>query len=113
MTGQRKSAFSDATRDRLRECLDHGGVLLCDCAVGAIEFRDAFRQEMKSINRELAPKTLPAGHPLFNFRCDTRRVELSPMAGRLLANAVSLQLEVIEVDGLLPVIFSPLSMSAG
>jgi hypothetical protein len=113
MTGQRHFAFSDAARKRLRQYLDNGGVLLCDCAVGASEFRDAFRKEMGLIypGKTLAP--LPATHPLLRFRYDTRQVKLAPLARAALGEAIAPRLEVIEADGLLPVIFSPLSLSAG
>ncbi len=113
MTGQRNFQFSDVTRKRLREYLDQGGMLVVDCAVGSSEFDAAFRREIKQLYKDRALKPLPRNHPLLSFVFDTKKVELSPMARNLLPGMDSPQLEVIEVDGALPVVYSPLSMSAG
>ncbi len=57
---------------------------------------------------------LPADHPIFSFISDTKHVHLAPLAAESLGgNIITPRLEVIEVDGTLPVIYSPLSMSAG
>ena len=113
MTGQRKFEFNDATRKRLREYLDNGGVMIVDCAAGASEFDLAFRAEMKEIYKDRPLKPLAKNHPLLKFIFDTTRVELAPMARRLAGHVDSPQLEVVEVDGVLPVIYSRLSLSAG
>jgi hypothetical protein len=113
MTGQRKFAFSDATRKKLREYLDNGGALFVDCAVGASEFRDAFREEMKKVYPSKPLKTMPADHPLLSFMYDMRKAKLSPMAAESLGDTIAPRFEIIESDGLPQVIFSPLSMSAG
>ena len=58
-------------------------------------------------------KPLAANHPLLNYVYDTRQVQLAPLARTLIGDIASPRLEVIEVDGMLPVIYSKLSMSAG
>ncbi|HEY8666927.1 MAG TPA: DUF4159 domain-containing protein [Tepidisphaeraceae bacterium] len=113
MTGQRNFKFSDATRKRLREYLDNGGCMVVDCAVGSSEFDAAFRREIKAIYPDHALKDLPADHPIFNFVFDTRTIELAPLAKQLLHGLDQPQLQAIEIDGALPVIYSPLSLSAG
>jgi len=113
MTGQRAFKFNDVIRKRLREYLDNGGSLIVDCAVGSSEFDRAFREEIRQIYRDRALKTLREDHPIFKYVYDTRKVELAPMARRILGSVPCPQLEVIEVDGTLPVIYSRLSMSAG
>ena len=113
ISGQRDFKFSDAARKRLREYLDNGGCLVADCVIGASEFDAAFRREIKSLFPDRPLHALPADHPIYNFVFDTRRVELSALGKQLLPNVKSPQLEAIEVDGSLPVIYSPLSMSAG
>jgi hypothetical protein len=113
MTGLRKFAFNDVTRKRLREYLDNGGVLIVDDAIGNSEFDAAFRAEIKQIYKDRQLKPLPDNHPLFNFVFDTRRVALAPLAKQLFGSVVAPQIECIEVDGALPVIYSRLSMSAG
>jgi hypothetical protein len=113
MSGQREFAFSDDVRKKLRAYFDRGGTLVADDVIGASEFDKAFRREIKAIypDKELTP--LPPDHPLFNYVFDERQAKLAPLARQLFGDAVPPRLEVINVDGQLPVIYSPLSMSAG
>jgi hypothetical protein len=113
MSGQRDFAFSDDVRKKLRAYLDQGGTLVADDVIGASEFDRSFRQEIKAIypNKDLTP--LPPDHPLFNYVFDERMARLAPLARQEFGDAVPPRLEVINVDGALPVIYSPLSMSAG
>lgn len=113
MSGQRAFSFGDTTRKRLREYCDNGGVIVVDCAVGSSEFDHAFHEEIKKIYPDRVLKPLPTDHPMFNFVFDTRQVELAPLAKRLVPGVSEPQIEAIDVDGTLPVIYSPLSMSAG
>ncbi|MCY2954862.1 MAG: DUF4159 domain-containing protein [Planctomycetota bacterium] len=113
MTGLRKFQFNDPTRKRLREYLDNGGVMIVDDAVGNSEFDKAFRDEIKQIYKDRQLKLLKEDHPLYNFVYDTRKVGLAPLARQLFGSTSSPQLEVIEVDGTLPVIYSRLSIAAG
>ena len=113
MTGQRMFKFNEVTRKRLREYLDSGGVMIVDCAVGSSEFDKAFREEIKQIYRDRALKPLAKDHALLKFVFDTTHVELAPVAKRLVGHIDSPQIEVVEVDGILPVIYSRLSLSAG
>jgi hypothetical protein len=113
MCGQRDFRFTDTARKRLREYCDHGGTLLVDDAVGSSEFDVAFRREIALIYPDKSLKTLAADHPLYNFLYDVRHADLAPLGQQLLPQLHSPRLEVIEQDGLLPVIYSPLSMSAG
>ncbi len=113
MSGQRDFAFSDETRRRLREYLDHGGVLLVDCVIGNSEFDAAFRREIAKLYPDRELKLLPADHPIYSFVYDTRRVQLAPLGHQLFPQIDTPQLHAIEVDGMLPVIYSRLSLSAG
>ncbi len=113
MTGQRKFTFSDLTRKRLREYLDNGGVMVVDCVIGSSEFDQAFREEIRKIYPDHELKTLPSDHPLFTYVYDTRQVKLAPLAAQLVGKVVQPQLQAIEVEGQLPVIYSQLSLSAG
>ncbi len=113
MTGQRSFKFSDAARKRLRDYLDQGGMLVVDCAVGSSEFDEAFKIEIKEVYKDHELKDLPLDHPLFNFVNDIRHVELAALAKHLNPGMNTPRLRVIEIDGQLPVIYSPLSMSAG
>ncbi len=113
MVGQRNFQFSPEARKRLREYLDNGGMLVVDCAVGSSEFDNAFRREIKQIFPDHPLKMLPADHPIYTYVQDARNVELSPLAQQLVPGLRHPRLEAIEIDGRLPVIYSPLSLSAG
>lgn len=113
MTGLRKFQFTEATRKRLREYLDNDGTLIVDDAVGSSEFDRSFREEMKQIYKDRQLRVLKEDHPLYSFVYDTRKVGLSPLARQAFGSTISPQLEVIEVDSRLPVVYSRLSMSAG
>jgi hypothetical protein len=113
LIGQRDFKFDDAAVTRLREYLDHGGVLLVDSAIGSSEFDRAFRREAKRLYPDRDLKALPADHPMFTFVSDARKVQLAPLAASLYPGVQSPQIEAVEVDGLLPVVYSPLSLSAG
>jgi hypothetical protein len=113
MVGQRDFQFSDAARKRLRQYCDHGGAILIDAAGGSSDFDAAVRREIPLIYPDKPLKPLPADSPIFNFVYDERQIDLAPMARQLLPNVHSPQLEAITVDGAFPVIYSPLSLSAG
>ncbi len=113
MSGQRDFKFSEKTRKRLREYLNHGGMMLVDCVVGSSEFDAAFNREMKLLYPDHELKDLPGEHPIFTFVFDEKSVKLSPLAAQTLGNTIAPKLKAIEVDGTLPVIYSPLSLSAG
>jgi hypothetical protein len=114
MSGQRTFSFSDGVRKKLREYFDHGGTLVADDVIGASEFDRAFRAEIKAIYPDKELTALPPDHPLFNYVLDVRLAKLAPLARQIFGqDAVPPRLEVINVDGQLPVIYSPLSMSAG
>lgn len=113
IAGQRKFAFSDAGRKRLREYLDNGGCLIADCVIGSSEFDKAFRDEMKKLYPDRPMRVLPIDHPIYTYLVDARRISLAPMGQQLMPDTKTPLLEAIEVDGALPVVYSPLSMSAG
>ncbi len=113
MAGLRKFQFNDVIRRRLRQYLDNGGILFVDCAVGNSEFDAAFREEIKHIYRDRAMKVMKDDHPLHRFVFDTTQVQLAPMARQMLGSALRPQLECIEVDGIITVLYSRLSLSAG
>jgi len=114
MTGQRKFAFGDEAVKRLRQYLDNGGALVVDCAAGSSEFDAAFRTEVKKLYPDKPLKALEGNHPLFTNVFDMRQAALAPLAKQVLGSASMMpRVEVIEVDGSMPVIYSPLSLSAG
>ncbi len=113
LIGQRDFQFGEPTRKRLREYLDHGGTLIVDDAIGSSEFDAAFRREIKAIYPEKELKALPPDGPMFKYIFDESHVQLAPLAQQIYPGVNTPQIEAIEVDGQYPVIYSPLSMSAG
>ncbi|MDB5330983.1 MAG: hypothetical protein JWP03_2134 [Phycisphaerales bacterium] len=114
MTGQRTFSFTPDTRKRLRQYLDRGGTMIVDDVIGSSEFDAAFRKEIKEIYPDKALAPLPGDHPLFTFVNDVTKTKLAPLAAQLIGtDSVPPRLEVIQIDGQIPVIYSPLSMSAG
>jgi len=113
MCGQRDFTFSDDVRKKLRQYFDRGGTLVADDVIGSSEFDAAFRREMKAIYPDKPLTALPPDHPLFSYVFDMRSARLAPLARQLFGDAIPPRLEAINVDGQLPVIYSPLSMSAG
>jgi len=113
MTGLRKFTWDEKTRQRLRQYLDNGGVLLADCAIGSREFDEAFRAQIAQIYKDRKLTQLPSNHPLLSFIFDVRTANLAPLARQLYGTSRPPLLEVIEVEGTIPVIYSPLSLSAG
>ena len=113
MTGQRKFAFSDAATKRLRQYLDQGGTLIVDAAVGNQEFRDSFEAWMKQLYPDRPMTDVPPDSPMFKFVFDEAHVKLAPLAERLHPGLTRPQFKGVQVDGQWPVLYSPLSMSAG
>ncbi len=113
MVGQRKFEFSDAAEKRLRKYLDDGGTLIVDAAIGSSEFNDAFAAELKKIYPDKQLIDVPADHPMLKYQFDESHVELAPLGKQLMPGVDTPQFKAIEVDGRYPVIYSPISMSAG
>jgi hypothetical protein len=87
--------------------------MIVDCAAGSSEFDNAFRKEIAKIYPDHPLKPLPPDHPMLHFVFDERHVTLAPLAKRLLPTVNTPDIEAIEVDGAYPVLYSPLSLSAG
>jgi hypothetical protein len=113
MTGQRPFEFAPETCKRLREYCDHGGTIIADDAVGSSEFDAAFRKAIRQIYPDHELKALPANHPIYTFIDDETKVRLAPQAAKLFGDVVPPQLEAVQIEDKVPVIYSKLSMSAG
>ena len=101
-------------RKRLREYLDNGGVLIVDDAVGTSEFDAAFRREIKPIYPDQALQAAARRPSDASSSSTTRgRWTWRRWRGSCSRHRYARGCEVIEVDGTLPVIYSPLSLSAG
>ncbi len=121
MHGRNNFTFTPQERERLGEFLRNGGTLLADAICGSKEFAEAFRREMGQVLPDKPLRRLPVTHPLMNDVAggfDIRSVERrdparsdpgEPLRARVLKGEP--ELEGIEIDGRLAVVFSPYDIS--
>jgi len=113
MVGQRDFQFSDEVAKRLRQYCDRGGTIIVDDAIGSSEFNSAFLGQVKKIYPDKEMKVLPPEHPIYSFVYNEKQVSLSPLGRQLHQGSTTPQVMAIEVDGTLPIIYTPRSISAG
>jgi hypothetical protein len=121
MHGRHEFRLSAEERKNLREYLERGGTLLADAICASKEFTAAFRREMQLVLPESPLKKIPLDHPLlstaaggFDIHEVSRREPASGQAGqqmRARVQKVAPELEGIELDGRMAVIFSPYDIS--
>ncbi len=121
MHGRHDFRWTPLERKRLRQYLENGGTLFADSICSSRPFATAFRRELKSALPDASLVPIPATHPLFTEASggyDIRQVELrtpvqqqpgTPLRSRV--QKVAPELEGIELDGRLAVIFSPYDIS--
>ena len=122
MHGRHDFRFTPEERKNLREYLENGGTLLADSICASKEFADAFRREMQLVLPEPYagphPDRPPAlhrrrrrlQHPPSQPPRTRRRRRLASRSARAMQK-VPPELEGIEIDGRLAVIFSPYDIS--
>ena len=121
MHGRHDFRFTPEERKSLREFLEHGGLLFADSICASKEFTDAFRREIQLVLPEQKLARIPVDNPLFtdaaggfNIQQVNRREPAAAQAGQPLRSRVQKvppELEGIEIDGRLVVIFSPYDIS--
>ncbi|MCA9236953.1 MAG: DUF4159 domain-containing protein [Planctomycetales bacterium] len=121
MHGRQDFHFTPQERKALAEYLNNGGTLLADAICASKEFAAAFRREMGQVLPEQKLHRVPTSHPLFSTAAggyDIHRVGLrepavavpgQPIRSRV--DQVDPEIEGIEIDGRLAVIFSPYDIS--
>jgi hypothetical protein len=121
MHGRHDFRFTPAEQTELRGYLEDGGTLLADAICGSKEFAEAFRRELAVVLPDAKLQRIPITHPLFSERAGgfdihrvSRREPAVEAAGQPLRSRVrevEPELEGIEIDGRLAVIFSPFDIS--
>jgi hypothetical protein len=121
MHGRHDFRFTPEERKNLREFLENGGTLFADSICASKEFTDAFRREIQLVLPEQRLARIPIEHPLFqevggkfNIQEVTRREPASAQAGQPIRSRVQKtqpELEGVELDDRLAVIFSPYDIS--
>jgi hypothetical protein len=121
MHGRHDFRFTPAERENLRKFLERGGMLFADAICASKEFADAFRREMQLVMPEHKLQRVPPDHPIFtpalggfDIRQVSRREPAAAQAGQPLrpkVQRVAPELEAIELDDRLCVVFSPYDIS--
>jgi hypothetical protein len=121
MHGRHDFRFTPEERKNLREFLENGGTLFADAICASKEFVDAFRREVQLVLPDHPLARIPIEHPLFqdtggkfNIQQVTRREPAAAQVGQPIRSRqqkVPPELEGIEIDGRMAVIFSPYDIS--
>jgi hypothetical protein len=121
MHGRHDFRFTPEERTRLREYLQHGGMLMADAICSSREFVQAFRREIALVLPENKMQPIPADHPIlteaaggFDIRQVERREPAAEQVGqpmRSRVQRVAPELEGVDLDGRLAVVFSPYDIS--
>ena len=121
MHGRHDFRFTAEEREALRKFLENGGTLFADSICASNEFAAAFRREIKLVLPEQNLVRIPPEHPLLteafggaNIQQVSRREPAAaqqdqPIRSRV--QKVAPELEGVELDGRLAVVFSPYDIS--
>lgn len=110
-TGHLPFSFSESERQRLRQYVMRGGLIIFDTCWGMEGFAESVRREMAEIFPEHPLKPLALDHPVYHaYYQDAGMVQFTPFSGGHTAPA---ELEGIEIGCRLGVIFSPHDLSCG
>ncbi|MCP4193587.1 MAG: DUF4159 domain-containing protein [Planctomycetaceae bacterium] len=122
MHGRRSFRLTAAERSALVDFVKNGGFIFADSICASQQFTDSFRREMKAAFPDHPLQAIPVDHPLFTDKFqgfDLRKVQLrdpkqrrtddQPLRSRV--ESVAPELQGIELDGRLAVVFSPYDLS--
>ena len=117
MHGRSSFKFTEEEREALKAWLEVGGFVFADSVCSSPQFTNSFRKEIQSITGQ-ALKPIPPNHPIwtdqrFGYRLDQVTFQQrDPNAkGGFSREQRPPELEAIEIDGQLRVIFSPWDLS--
>jgi len=113
MTGHEDFRFSDREAASLRSFLESGGSLLADACCGRKAFDLAFRREIRRALPERTLKPLPPGHGVFSSHLTIGEVGYTPLLRRERPGLARPELEGVEVDGVLRVLYSHYDLGNG
>ena len=113
ITGLRSFALNDKERQRLRDYLKAGGILVGESAMGSMEFDASFRKEMAAVLPDSKLEVLPPNHPIFSNVFKERQCSYAPLMETLEPNLKQPVLEAVIKDGVPCVIYSRFSLSNG
>ncbi|MCC6494020.1 MAG: DUF4159 domain-containing protein [Pirellulales bacterium] len=123
MHGRHDFHFTPEEQAGLRKFLENGGTLLADSICASKQFTEAFRREIAQVLPERKLQRIPTDHPLFKEvgdKFNIQQVNLREPAARSAegdgplrsrVQKVAPDLEGVDIDGRLAVIFSPYDIS--
>jgi hypothetical protein len=100
ITGEADFHFTMRERENVKRYLESGGFMLASAGCSSKDFDRAFRREMKSLFPDNPLKTIPRDHALYRTVHKIERLELHHPAEEP-------EIEGLEMDGKLVVIYSP------
>jgi hypothetical protein len=113
MTGHEDFRLSETEGANLRLFLESGGFLLADSCCGRKAFDLAFRREMRRILPDNPLTPLPATHPIFTCHTSITEVGYTPLVSRERAGLNRPEMEGVEIDGTLRVLYSHYDLGNG
>jgi len=113
LTGHEDFRLSEGEVANLRAFLDRGGFLLADACCGRRAFDAAFRREIARALPEAPLKPLRSDHPVFSCHLDVRKVHYTPLVVRERAGLARPEMEGVEIDGVLRVLYSHYDLGNG
>ena len=110
-TGHNAFSFAAGQRERLRNYLLRGGMIIFDSCCGQKAFADSARREIAAILPEYKLKPVPMDHPVFN--CYYEKAGTVRFTKSSKASGPTSGIEGIEVGCRMLVVFSPHDLSCG
>jgi len=99
MTGEGEFKLMDKERQMLKSYLMRGGFLLASAGCSSIEWDRSFRQEISRIFPDRKMRKIKMNHPIFHTIFEIQSITLK--------KGGSTQLEGLEIDGKIVLIYSP------
>lgn len=114
LTGHEFFTLNKTEAEQLKKYLENGGFLLAEACCGRKGFDLAFRKIMTALFPGNPLRAIPQDNPIFQVPNDVQRVGVTPVLQQALGAAVTRpQLEGLEINGHVAVIYSPYALAGG
>lgn len=114
LTGHEHFTLNKTEAEQLKKYLENGGFLLAEACCGRKGFDLAFRKIMASLFPGAPLRALPQECPIYQVPNDVQRVGVTPVLQQAMGSAaIRPQLEGLELNGHVAVIYSPYGLAGG
>jgi hypothetical protein len=114
LTGHEHFTLNKSEVANLKRYLENGGFLLAEACCGRKGFDLAFRTLLSALFPGTPLRAIPQDSPIFQVPNDVQRVGVTPVLQQALGSAaIRPQLEGLEVNGHVAVIYSPFGLAGG